>query len=104
MTDTVKIVGMTLCTSRPWDNGDRLIATFDCEARGFLLRGCFLIKTPKNGFVAQAPRGVNERNPDTRAIRIVDSSLRHAIMDAARRSYVAFGGEGGEWSPRRDGE
>lgn len=54
MTDSIKVVGMTLCASKPWDNGDRLIATFDCEARGFLLRGCFLIKTPRNGFVAQA--------------------------------------------------
>jgi hypothetical protein len=94
----VKIVGMNIIqTQRPWDDGSRLLALFDCETRGFRLMGCLLIKTARGGFVVQPPRGENQRIANTRSIWIIDSQLRHHMMDAARRAYVAFGGTDGEY-------
>ena len=95
----VKITGMNLVSDpKLWDNGDKLLAHFDCEARGFAMSGCLLIKTARRGFIAQLPRAENHRG-ERRAVRITESQLQHQMMDAARRAYVAFGGKEGEWTP-----
>lgn len=97
MTDAlVKIIGMNINDGKPWENGDKLIAFFDCEVRGFRLNGCLLIKTVRGGFTAQVPRAENHRG-EVRAVKIIDTQLRHHMMDAARRAYVAFGGTEGQF-------
>jgi hypothetical protein len=91
MTDAIKIVSLTLTESKAWDNGDRLLAHFDCELRGFRLNGCILIRASRGGLLAQAPKGDSQR-VGVRAIQIIDHSLRASIADAAHRAYLALGG------------
>lgn len=98
---TVMITGMNLCGAKPFPDGSKVIAHFDCEVRGLSLTGCYLVKTPKNGFVAFPPR-IETARGNSKAVRFIDNSLQHAVMNAARKSYIAFGGEGGEWTPRSD--
>lgn len=100
----IKIMGMNIVRDRkPWDNGDRLIAHFDAEVHGFAIFGASLIKTSRHGFVARLPK-IENRRGNSRSVDIIDESLRHHLMDAARRAYVAFGGDGGEWEPRIERE
>ena len=92
----IKINGLNLIDGKPWPNGDKLIALFDCEANGFQLRGCPLIRTARGVFTVQAPRGENQRSVNERAIRIIDPHLRDQLMNAALQAYGAFGGEVGQ--------
>ncbi|KGB81932.1 hypothetical protein JT55_10260 [Rhodovulum sp. NI22] len=96
--DDITITGMNLVRNpKPWSNGDTLLAHFDVEFSGIAIAGCLLIKTAKRGFVAQMPK-VDDQRGNRRPISITDNSLRHKIMDAGRTAYIAFGGEGGEWT------
>lgn len=95
----IRITGLTFA-DRAFDDGSKLIALFDCDLGPIRLRGCSLVKTAKGGFVAQAPRGENARDPGKRAITITDESLRNTMMQAARKTFIAMGGEGGEWTKR----
>lgn len=95
----IRITGL-MFADRTFDDGSRLIALFDCDLGPIKLRGCSLVKTAKKGFVAQAPRGENARDPGKRAITIADDSLRNSMMQAARKMYIAMGGKNGEWTKR----
>lgn len=97
----IRITGLTFA-DRTFDDGARLIALFDCDLGPIRLRGCSLLKTAKGGFTATPPRGENARDPGRRSVVITDESLRHTMMQAARKAYIAFGGEGGEWTKRDD--
>ena len=97
MTDPlpIKITGLNMARAEPWKNGDRLLAHFDCEARGFAFFGCLLIKASRGTrgiYLAQLPRAENYRG-EPRSVRIVDRDLQHQMADAAHQAYVAFGGE-----------
>ncbi|MGE0749347.1 MAG: hypothetical protein AB7K64_02055 [Variibacter sp.] len=99
----VKITALAFA-DRQFEDGARLIAVFDCEIGAIGLRGCSLLKTPKGGFTATPPRGENARDPGRRAVIIKDESLRHAIMQAARKTFMKMGGAGGEWTKREAAE
>lgn len=100
----ILITGMNLAKDpQKWPNGDILMAHFDCEAQGFAFSGCMLIKTARLGFTIRLPKLEDHRGV-LRSVRITDASLRHQMMDAARRAYVAFGGKGGEWTPHQENE
>ena len=93
MTDTVKIAGIDLPdTMKPWDNGDRFLAHFDCEVRGFRLNACLLIRTARDTLLAQPPKGDSKRG-EARAVQIIDKALRDEIAGAAHRAFLALGGE-----------
>ena len=91
MTDTIKVTGLSLANQKPWDNGDRALAFFDCETRGIALCGCVLIRTSRGFLLAQGPRGDSQR-VGARAIQIVDSALRKDLAAAAHRAFLALGG------------
>jgi hypothetical protein len=95
----VKITAIKIIDAKPSSSGTRLIAQFDCEAAGFKLLGCSLIRTTKNGLVAVPPKILDERSAKLRAISFIDSSLRHAVMEASRQAYKALGGTQAEWIP-----
>ena len=96
--NTVNIIGLHIVRTPAWDNGDKLLCFFDCEANGFTFPSCLLIKTQRGGFVARPPKVKNQNN-QPRSIWISDPSLGHQMMQAARRAYMALGGEGAEWTP-----
>lgn len=100
---SIKITGICLSSWEPWENGDRVLAHIDAEVNGFALAGALLVKTRRGGFVFHMPRTQNHRGA-IRSVNIIDSSLRHDVMDAARKAYIAFGGEGGEWTPTATAE
>lgn len=92
MSAAVKIIGLTLADrSKPWDNGDQPLAHFDCEARGFRLNGCVLIRAARGALVAQPPKGDSGR-AGARAIFITDPELRESLAEHAYRVYQGFGG------------
>jgi hypothetical protein len=91
MTEHVTITGLTR-VSRPKPNkgGSVVLAFFDCQARGFELRGCALVRTSKGGLVAWPP---NLENSDKRrSILIIDDAVRHGMMMHAREAYRMLGG------------
>lgn len=98
MTEAVEIMGLTRVAKPKANNaGFIILAYFDCEARGIEFTGCALVRTPKKGLVAWAPK----LDDDTRrGIRITDDSLRHKMMMQAREAYRALGGTDAEWIGR----
>jgi hypothetical protein len=89
MTD-VKIIGLFKVEGPVWDNGDRLIAVFDCDVLGFRLKDCPLILTSRGFYLAQAPKGECRRD-GSRVITIIDANLRKAMAEVALREYQAMG-------------
>lgn len=94
----VTITGITVLDRPPADNGSRLLGYFDCEVNGIRLLGCSLVKTPKKGFVASAPKIPGQQGGRC-AVLITDNALRHRMMEAARIAYRALGGKEAEWTP-----
>lgn len=100
----IRITGLSMVTkAQPHPSGVQFLAYFDAEVRGFALRGCVLVKTAKNGLVALPPK-VEAPDASRRSIAIIDNSLRHQLMMAARDVYRMMGGTEAEWTPRAGGE
>lgn len=87
----VKITAVTI-RDKQWDNGDRLLACFDCEVLGFGLNDCVLIRTRRGPLLAQAPRGDSSRK-GVRAITIIEPSIRDSMATAAHAAFLALGGK-----------
>jgi hypothetical protein len=97
---TVTITGLSrISKPKPNRAGFTILAFFDCEAGGFALHGCALVRTPKDGLVAWAPK-LDGPEGMRRSVAILDDSLRHAIMLHAREAYRALGGRDAEWIGR----
>jgi len=95
--NSVTITGLSRVTKpKPNRHGFIILAYFDCEANGFGLQGCCLVRTPKNGLVVWPPK-LDQPDSPRRALTITDDSLRHAMMQHAREAYRALGGTDAEW-------
>jgi hypothetical protein len=94
----VNICGITLANGKPNKAGHRIIAYFDCEYAGLRLNGCALLRTRSNGLTVYPPK---MEGPEAvrRSVTILDSALRHRMMEAARTAYRAIGGIEAEWIP-----
>ncbi|MEF2545954.1 hypothetical protein VQ045_02135 [Aurantimonas sp. E1-2-R+4] len=101
MTDQIKIKGLSIVDQRPNKAGNTIIAFFDCEARGMLLRQCALMRTAKGGLSASPPR-VELSSRRCNGVWFMDCALSHAVMDAARTVYIAMGGTMAEWIKHED--
>lgn len=105
---SITIVGMTIIRRLQVNQmGGYVIARFDCEVNGFMLIGCCIARTPKQGLVAWPPRidTPREDNAGERrrsAVTIIDNTLRHQLLDVARKTYIAMGGKHAEWIPQGD--
>lgn len=85
------ITGLTrVGRPKPNKGGSTILAYFDCEANGFRLNGCALVKTARDGLTAWPPR--IETGDPRRAVDFVSDSLRHEIKMRARDAYRALGG------------
>lgn len=84
MIDAPRIQGMRLARPEAAPQARRPIATFDLDLCGIEIRGCELIRTASNG--------LSVRGPASCVVFVVDST-RHAVMEIARRAYVALGGD-----------
>lgn len=93
MTETseTKVTALTVARLAPWPNGDRLLAFFDIEIRGFHLHDCLLIRTSRGFLLAQTPKVENKRG-SARAVEVVDKILRVQMAEAAHRAFIALGG------------
>jgi hypothetical protein len=94
--NAVTITGLNRVSNpKPNKGGSMVLAYFDCEANGFGLHGCALVRTPKHGLTVWPPK---LEGPDSyrRTITFTDSSLRHALMLNAREAYRALGGTDAE--------
>ena len=97
---TVTITGLSrISKPKPNRAGFTILAFFDCEAGGFALHGCALVRTPKDGLVAWPPK-LDGPEGMRRSVAILDDSVRHAIMLHAREAYRALGGRDAEWIGR----
>lgn len=74
----------------PNKTGNRVIAYFDCATRGFILKGCALVQSPKLELFVWPPRMLD--NPSWRCIKIDDNALNQDMMTQARDAYRALGG------------
>lgn len=95
MTEFVQITGLRR-VSKPHPNrgGSVILAYFDCEARGFDIKGCALVRTKAGGLVAWPPK--LDKPDNRRALTITDDALRHGMMMYAREAYRAMGGKDAE--------
>lgn len=100
MTHDIDVFGLSIVRDpKPNKGGAKIIANFDCAANGFELTGCALVRTRKNGLVVWMP-AIEGKNRWGLSVSVSDSSLRHALMNAARDVYQAMGGTEAEWTPR----
>lgn len=92
MTSEIRIIGLNIIFNpKVWNSGDKLLAHFDCEVRGFRMERCLLIKGGSGAIIAMLPRNENEQGAK-RAIRIIDGELSRSLADAAHKVYLEFGG------------
>ncbi|HDZ73501.1 MAG TPA: hypothetical protein ENH55_12175 [Aurantimonas coralicida] len=90
--NTISIIGLhRVPHPKPNKGGNTIVAHFDCEANGFRLLGCALVKTLKGGLSAWTPR-VDGMTDARRAVVFADDSLQHEMKMLARDAYRALGG------------
>ena len=83
--------------------GLRDIAQFNCDiGRLVRLKGCRLMRTDTNGLTVWLPTFHDEKGVVLKSVAIIDDSLRHRLMEAARNAYRALGGTEAEWVPHAD--
>lgn len=73
-------------------SGTRIVAYFDCEVRGFVLAGCALAVTSKNGLTCWPPK-LNGKDDPIRRVAISDRELCEAMTEAAEEAYLKMGGD-----------
>jgi hypothetical protein len=97
MTEIIQIMGLSRVDKiKPNKEGHTILAFFNCEARGLQFYGCALVRTRSGGLVAWPPK-LDHLNQTRRMVRIIDDSLRHAMMLHAREAYRALGGTDAEF-------
>lgn len=79
--DAIRLLGLKF--ARSVTTPRRVIASFDLDFRGIEISGCEMIRTASNGLTVRGPVSCN----------FADSATRHAVMQVARRAYVALGGD-----------
>ena len=98
----VKISSIRIVDSHPSQSGLRLLAIFTCDVSCIRIKGCQLMRTEKNGLSIWLPTFRRELDGlVTKSVTILDDSLHHAVLDAARSAYRAIGGTKAEWEPAR---
>lgn len=78
-------------TEKTWDNGDKLLAVFDCDLGGILIQDCSLVRAQRGFLLAQPPK-CESQNGNRRVVKITDHDLRVRMADAAYTVYADFGG------------
>lgn len=93
----ITVTGLTRrMNPKPNQGGSTVLAFFDCNAGGFQLHGCALVRTSRGGITVWPPK-LDQQMVPPRDIRFIDESLRHAMMEKAREAYRALGGTDAEW-------
>jgi hypothetical protein len=94
----ITIVGITMAAGKPNRAGNRIIAFFDAELAGLRMNGCALVRTPRAGMTVTPPK-MEGPEAARRSVIILDSALRHRLLEAAREAYRRLGGLEAEWEP-----
>jgi hypothetical protein len=100
----IKITSIDIVNGRKNNLGCRPIAFFSCDVRGIRIKGCQLMRTEKDGLTVWLPTFYSDtassRREPHKSVTILEDTLRHAVMTAARDAYRALGGNEAEWVPR----
>lgn len=88
--EKIQITGLKR-TEKTWDNGDKLLAVFDCDLGGILIQDCSLVRALRGFLLAQPPK-CDSRYEKHRVVTITDPDLRVRMADAAYAVYQDFGG------------
>lgn len=93
MTDyDVTITGIhRISKAQTWATGEKPLAFFAVETRGFEIRGCTLLKNKNGGFFSLMPRG--QTDTGARAVACHDQQLMDTMTSAAKRAFEAIGGK-----------
>lgn len=78
-------------TEKTWDNGEKLLAVFDCDVGGILIQDCSLVR-PSRGFLLAQPPKCDSRYGRNRVVTITNKDLRVKMANAAYAVYADFGG------------
>ena len=90
--EKITVIAIRLINGQPWDNGDRVVAFFDCSIGNINFRECMLLETLKHGPLAQLPRGM-KRDDGVRLAHINDHAMRCELTTAASNAYRALTAE-----------
>jgi hypothetical protein len=102
MTD-IQVIGLTInYHTKPTPRGHCILAYFDAKVGPFIIKGCALVRTVKQGLATWMPRLDDTRQHHQRALVLVDEPTRHQLLIAAREMYVRMGATGAEWRSRDD--
>lgn len=102
MTD-IQIIGLSInFHSKETPNGHCILAYFDAKVHPFIVKGCALVRTNKQGLAVWMPRLDSARQQATRCVVLTDEQTRHRVLIAAREMFIRMGGEGAEWRSRDD--
>lgn len=89
----MKVTSLSLASNQAEETrGKRLLAHFDAEVRGFLLRGCRLLLLP-SGYTAVTTPFWQSKGSHTIGVSVLDRDLHDEMNAAVRTAYRALGGE-----------
>lgn len=87
--EKIAITGLTRTVDKKV--GRRIIAYFDVQICGLLIRGCALIRTANDGLTISTPR--LETDPARRGVSFTSDAVRNAVCALARKTYRVMGGD-----------
>jgi hypothetical protein len=90
--DYITITGLSLADQKIGDTGKRVIAHFNVEAFGIVIRNAKLIRTEKDDLSVTPPALGDARALERRSITFKGDLTRGGILKAAVRAYRALGG------------
>lgn len=92
MREEIEIVGLEI-VNRPNKSNILILSYFDMRTRGFLFRGCVLLRTPDGVINWWPPRLHNGGEDQRRLVGIEDSELRAGICERALRAHEQLTGQ-----------
>lgn len=94
-----EVVGITRVSgATPNKKRHTILAFFDLQLPGVLLKGCALVRY-KNGNVVSWPPKIEDRPHPKRRVLFTDEAMARAITDKAVTAFYAMGGTDDELHP-----
>lgn len=91
MRDEIEIVGLEI-VNRPNKSNVLVLSYFDMRTRGFLFRGCVLLRTPDGAINWWTPRFNTGGGDQRRLVAIEDLELRAEVCERALRAHEQLTG------------
>src|SRR4051794_30427916 len=94
MQTNIRITSLSMNEKPRSDHRGTVLAHFDADVGGIVMRGCMLIEKP-SGEITCLPPKLIEESTSRRAVTISDEALRREVATVALAAFQALGGIAG---------